>query len=267
MVLAYALLVALAVGGWQVVQQAPMAPGTTIAAPPNMPTPLIRAPDTRTVPAGMASGDGPGWETLNTPQKLALYPLADRWALLSGLQKRRWLALAQGFAALPADEQVRLHDRMTTWASLSAQQRNQARLNYAATNRLDPQDKRSQWNAYQALSEEEKRKLAARAAAKPQGAAPALRPVSPKKLAKVPAALNAPGNPANPPKVAPPPGAAARISAPGAMPPDNRPAETPDNPAVTAPAQMPTASGTVPPASASPAAPSTETTPASIYLN
>ena len=216
-VLACALLGALTAGGWRFVQQAPMTPGTTIEVPSDVPGPLVRTPDSRTAPAANARGEGPGWETLNTPQKLALYPLADRWALLSGLQKRRWLALAQGFAALPSDEQARLHDRMTEWASLSAQQRNQARLNFAVTHRMAPEDKRTQWNAYQALSEEDKRKLAARAAQKPQGAAPALRPVSPRKLAKVPAAINAPGNPANPPKVAPAPGVTARIAAPGGL--------------------------------------------------
>jgi hypothetical protein len=141
---------------------------------------------------------GPGWVTLTTPQKLALYPLSERWALLSEAQKRRWLTLAANFASLPAEEQAKFHERMTDWASLSAQQRNQARLNYAVTNRLAPDDKRAQWEAYQALSEEERMALAARGAPKPKGAATALRPVSPKKLAQVPAATEA--NPASPPR-------------------------------------------------------------------
>ncbi|MBA4113315.1 MAG: hypothetical protein C0492_08165 [Verminephrobacter sp.] len=269
-VLACALLGALTAGGWRFVQQAPMTPGTTIEVPSDVPGPLVRTPDSRTAPAVNARGEGPGWETLNTPQKLALYPLADRWALLSGLQKRRWLALAQGFAALPSDEQARLHDRMTEWASLSAQQRNQARLNFAVTHRMAPEDKRTQWNAYQALSEEDKRKLAARAAQKPQGAAPALRPVSPKKLAKVPAAINAPGNPANPPKVAPAPGTTARIAAPGGLPPESRPAATAENTGVAPAALLPAASAPAPSASASTPAPSdapAEAQPANLYLN
>ncbi len=146
---------------------------------------------------------GPGWETLTTPQKLALYPLAERWALISEAQKRRWLALAANFPALPEEEQAKFHDRMTDWASLSAQQRNQARLNYAVTNRLARDDKRAQWEAYQALSDEEKRALAARAAPKPKGAATALRPVSPKKLAQVPAATQANPSRPNAPKIPP----------------------------------------------------------------
>ena len=189
---------------------------------------------------------------------------------LKGVALRRWLALAQGFAALPTDEQARLHDRMTEWASLSAQQRNQARLNFAVTHRMAPEDRRTQWDAYQALSEEDKRKLAARAAQKPQGAAPALRPVSPKKLAKVPAAINAPGNPANPPKVAPAPGATARIAAPGGLPPESRPAATAENTGVAPAALLPAASAPAPSASASTSAPSdapAEAQPANLYLN
>ena len=193
-VLALLLLGAFAVIGSRVVGYMRMAPGTLLAAgaeavvnPPGTPrTPLAQS--TRAAPLVES---GPGWATLTTPQKLALYPLAERWALISEAQKRRWLALAASFASLPPEEQTKFHERMTDWASLSIQQRNQARLNYAVTNRLNSTDKRAQWEAYQALSEEERRALAAQAAPKPRGAATALRPVSPKKLAQVPAATQA----------------------------------------------------------------------------
>lgn len=199
-VLASALLGALAAGGAWVVGQMRMAPGTLLSAEAQA---AVAQPGTLRASAAVgavvtpAPETGPAWHTLNTPQKLALYPLAERWALLSEVQKRRWLALAGSFASLPEDEQAKFHARMTDWASLSAQQRNQARLNYAVTNRLAPDDKRAQWEAYQALSEEERRALAARAAPRPKGAAIALRPVSPKKLAQVPAATQA-GNPSQP---------------------------------------------------------------------
>lgn len=58
-----------------------------------------------------------------------------------------------------------MRDRMESWSGLSAAQRNQARLNFAITNRLAT-DKQAQWEAYQALSDEEKRLLASRAAPK-----------------------------------------------------------------------------------------------------
>ena len=198
LVLALALLGALAFGGAQVWKQWRMAPGTIV------PTEALTAkssarnndmrPESVTAPPA-----GPGWELLDTPQKLALYPLAPRWAVLSEQQKRSWLAIAQGFPALPAAEQERLHNRMTDWASLSAQQRSQARLNYAVTKKWAPDNKRAQWEAYQALSEAEKARLAEVAARRTMGAATAVHPVASRKLAKVPAAAN--GNVANPPKI------------------------------------------------------------------
>ena len=205
-VLALLLLGAFAVIGSRVVGHMRMAPGTLLAAgaeavvnPPGTP----RTPLAQGARAAPLVESGPGWATLTTPQKLALYPLAERWALISEAQKRRWLALAASFASLPPEEQTKFHERMTDWASLSIQQRNQARLNYAVTNRLNSTDKRAQWEAYQALSEEERRALAAQAAPKPRGAATALRPVSPKKLAQVPAATQANPSRPNAPKIPP----------------------------------------------------------------
>ena len=205
-VLALALLGVLAAVGGQVLVQMRMAPGTLLPAGAEAAVASPNNARTSTRPGTMAVPQvetGPGWETLTTPQKLALYPLAERWALISEAQKRRWLALAANFSALPEEEQAKFHDRMTDWASLSAQQRNQARLNYAVTNRLARDDKRAQWEAYQALSDEEKRALAARAAPKPKGAATALHPVSPKKLAQVPAATQANPSRPNAPKIPP----------------------------------------------------------------
>lgn len=140
------------------------------------------------------------WGALTTAQKEALYPLANRWSLLSEAQKRHWLQLAAGFHSLSAEEQAKLLARLTDWANLSVQQRSQARLNYAATTALQPDTRRAVWEAYQALSEEEKRRLAAKAAPRPAGAAMAVRP-SPKKLARVPAATSAAPAVANPPKI------------------------------------------------------------------
>lgn len=216
-VLALALLGALAVVGGQVLGQMRMVPGTVLSAgaeaavaSPNN----ARAPSRAGAMAVPQIETGPGWETLTTPQKLALYPLAERWALISESQKRRWLALAANFSSLPEEEQAKFHERMTDWASLSAQQRNQARLNYAVTNRLAPDDKRAQWEAYQALTDDERRALAALAVPKPKGAATALHPVSPKKLAQVPAATAA--NPARPnaPKIPPVTDHSPRMAAP-----------------------------------------------------
>lgn len=216
-VLALALLGAFTVVGSQVWVQMRMAPGTllqagaeaAVASPNN-----ARTPTAASATAQPQTPSGPGWETLNTPQKMALYPLAERWSLISEAQKRRWLTLASNYPTLSEEEQKKFHDRITDWASLSAQQRNQARLNYAVTNRLARDDKRAQWEAYQALSDEERRELAARAAPKPTGAATALRPVSPKKLAQVPAATEANPSRPNAPKIPPVVDQGPRVAAP-----------------------------------------------------
>ncbi|WP_298211189.1 DUF3106 domain-containing protein [Acidovorax sp.] len=216
-VLALALLGALTVAGGQVWVQMRMAPGTllpagaeaAVASPNNARSSAVTSAALRPQPES-----GPGWETLNTPQKLALYPLAERWALISEAQKRRWLTLAANYPTLSEEEQQKFHDRITDWASLSAQQRNQARLNYAVTSRLARDDKRAQWEAYQALSDEERSALAAKAAPKPAGAATALRPVSPRKLAQVPAATEANPNRPNAPKIPPVTDYTPRVAAP-----------------------------------------------------
>ncbi|MDP4075152.1 DUF3106 domain-containing protein [Acidovorax sp. A1169] len=252
-VLALALLGALtAFAVTVVVQQVGMAPATLLPSAATRPTP---AAATALRPAGGATAlpseglaevaAGPGWETLNTRQKLALYPLAERWSLISEVQKRRWLALAVNFPELPEEEQAKLHSRMTEWASLSAQQRSQARLNYASTNRLARDNKLAQWEAYQALTAEERDLLAATAPPNPQGAATALRPVSPRKLVQVPAATQA--NPLRPnaPKIPPVTDHGPRLAMPipAAMPAAEASASNPAGPVVveTAPVAVPTA--------------------------
>ena len=204
-VLALALLGVLTAVGGQVFVQMRMAPGTLMSpgaeaavANPNSVRPQSTSNAATT--AALQVESGPGWGTLTTPQKLALYPLSERWAHISETQKRRWLTLAANFPTLSPEEQKKFLDRITDWASLSAQQRNQARLNYAVTNRLARDDKRAQWEAYQALSDSERRALAARAAPKPTGAATALRPIPRRKLAQVPAATENPNRP-NAPKI------------------------------------------------------------------
>ena len=255
---ALVLLAVLTFCGWQVLLQVRMAPGTV---------PTAGALSTKQATNDMRPSDtvvttaGPSWDELTAAQKLALQPLAKRWPFLSELQKRRWLVLAQSFASLPAPEQAKLHERMTEWANLSAQQRNQARLNFATANKLAPDNKRAQWEAYQALSSEEKRRLAAGAAPRPTGAATALRPVPARKLAQVPAATATDANRLNPPKIPP---------LPGRLPRPNASAPTPDTRAVnaepivveTAPVSIPIATPLPLPALAPSSAPTETSAPA-----
>jgi hypothetical protein len=133
------------------------------------------------------SATSPLWSELTPSQQQALAPLAATWPTISEAQKRKWLVISQSYGTLVPSEQVKLHSRMNDWVALSPQQRIQARLNFAESKQLSPDDKKAKWEAYQALPPEEKRKLAAGAAsaAKPPGTAPAVKPL-PQKLATVP---------------------------------------------------------------------------------
>lgn len=151
------------------------------------------------------------WSELGTAQQQALAPLASTWDGMSRFERREWLAMSKNFPSMPLDEQAKLYSRMVEWASLSPQQRTQARLNFADTEELPTEEKEAKWKAYQALSPEEKRKLEARAPARIKGAAQALQPVPRRKMrpmqpAKpISAQVQAPAPAANPnPGVTPP---------------------------------------------------------------
>ncbi len=138
-----------------------------------------KAPST----AARASAAGPQWHELTSHERTALAPLQSSWAGISEGHKRKWMALSSRYDKLSPDEQRKLQERMTEWAGLSVAERNRARLNFAETKRLDPSEKQAKWEAYQALSDEEKHKLAEQAPKPPAGAAPAVRSSARPKLA------------------------------------------------------------------------------------
>ena len=132
------------------------------------------------------------WRALTPAQQLSLKPLAGSWASLSDGQKRKWISLSANFAQMNSDEQGRLHTRMVQWAALSNKQREQARLNFAETKSIAPGQKNEHWQAYQALSNEEKQQLAKSAPPKPPRTALAAQPAASGKLSQVPTKTNAP---------------------------------------------------------------------------
>jgi hypothetical protein len=106
-----------------------------------------------------SASDPSTWQSLNKRQKQALAPLAEEWHELTTQQRQKWLALSKNFFQLTDEEQLTLHSRMREWAALSPRQRSQARFHFNTMQSLSAQDKRAQWEAYQALSEQEKNKL------------------------------------------------------------------------------------------------------------
>lgn len=126
------------------------------------------------------------WNDLTPAQKVALKPLAGTWSTLSDGHRRKWLALSNNFDTMPPAERATLHSRMTEWAALTPQARSQARLNFGETRQLTAVERKTRWEAYQALTPEEKRRLAESRNTAPHSIAPAVKPVQPQKLAKVP---------------------------------------------------------------------------------
>ena len=189
----------------------PVSGFTQVTKPTTSAPPLSRNP-LEAASKGLSSR--PSWLELTSRQQQALAPLALSWNTISEAQKRKWLEISKNYAALPLEGQATMHSRMNEWVTLSHQQRAQARLNFGKTKELSkeltPEEKKAKWQTYQALSAEEKQKLAAKASPKPAGAATALRPVAPQKLAAVPPHSNVSGARSSP-KIVPPQPATAPI--------------------------------------------------------
>lgn len=176
------------------VQTLPASSATTPAsAPTTSPAKVTKTKDAGVntlIPAGFSSLD---WNSLTVAQKIALQPLAANWATLSDAQKRKWISLSTNFPTMNPVEQAKLHARMAQWAALSAKQREQARLNFAELKEVAPEQKSEKWQAYQALSVQEKQELAKSAQAKPPRTALAATPVASDKINRLPIQKNAAG--------------------------------------------------------------------------
>jgi hypothetical protein len=137
------------------------APLTPIAAskPSNLPPSDAKAADKKTSAKPIAANK-PEWAELTAEQKIALKPLFANWRFLGETSKRKWIALSVNFQMMAPAEQTKLHARMNEWVALSQQERTQARLNFAQSKQLPQSHKAATWEAYQALSQEEKAKLA-----------------------------------------------------------------------------------------------------------
>lgn len=133
---------------------------------------------------------GPAWSELTPTQQQSLKPLAATWNTIGEGQKRKWLQISKNYVSLSPADRATLDGRMNEWASMSALQRAQARLNFAKTKELSkqltPEEKKEKWQTYQALSAEEKTRLAQKAAPRPLGAAIAVKPVAAQKLVALP---------------------------------------------------------------------------------
>lgn len=162
--------------------------GCTPAPQPAGPAATATPPqDKASAPLAAAARPGPQWNELNAAQHKALHPLAKTWNSLGPAHKNKWIALADNYANRSPEEQAKLQSRMVEWAALTPRERELARLNFAESKKLHPAELAAEWAAYQELSAEEKKRLAAaKATEKPAGAAIAISPASNDKITAVP---------------------------------------------------------------------------------
>lgn len=78
------------------------------------------------------------WVGLSPAQQTILAPVKAKWAGMSELQRTRLLAVAAKYPKLKPEQQRRFQKRLTTWSSLTSQQRELARQNYRKLKRLPP---------------------------------------------------------------------------------------------------------------------------------
>ena len=130
-----------------------------------------------------ATNNKPRWQDLTVSQQKALAPLAERWTDMPLVSKRKWLEISKTFDKLSSAEQEKSHLRMSEWVALSRKERTQARLAFVDSKSMDAQQKAAHWQAYQELSDDEKRKLAQASRIKPTGAT-TVKPQANNKLAE-----------------------------------------------------------------------------------
>lgn len=176
-------------------KSAPAQSVASAAPAPSSAQPPTGAPSATPAVARPAREEGPAWSSLNAAQRSALKPLETIWASLHGQQKAKWVVIARDFAQKSPQEQALLHSRMVEWARLTPAQREQARLNYGVAQEIagkSSKTKREEWEAYQALTDAEKHKLAAQAPRHVPNLPTPVRPTPTDKLAVLPAPTPAP---------------------------------------------------------------------------
>lgn len=118
--------------------------------------------DGKVSPLSALSADSPlAWSHLTEAQHIALAPFATQWDSFSDERKQKWLKIASRFHRMSPEAQKHLHQRMQEWVRLTPDQRKVARENYQVSKSVPLEKREKAWDAYQKLSEEQKKKLAA----------------------------------------------------------------------------------------------------------
>ncbi len=206
------------------------APAPASAARPALP------PAPKPLPAASLVG-GQRWASLSPAQQAVLAPLSQEWDGLDAARKSKWLEIAARFHTLTPEQQARLRERMIEWTRMSPAERQQARVGFQSNpqlrdDKLQSEKLQSKWEAYQALSPEERQALAQKGAEKaaqknPAAKAQAEKPLSGAKSSAVPQKQAAAPVPIAPSVLQAKPGATTVLITQGARPPASLPAMRP----------------------------------------
>ena len=158
-------------------EASPPAPGASATAPAASATlPPVGKP----LPTASLMG-GQQWAHLSPAQQAVLKPLASDWDSLDAARKSKWLEIAARFHTLTPEQQSRLRERMIDWTRMSPTERQQARVGFQSNpqlrdDKLQSERLQSKWEAYQALTPEERQALAQKGAEKAAQKHPGGRP-------------------------------------------------------------------------------------------
>lgn len=114
------------------------------------------------------AGDGAAWEALSPAEQQALAPLQANWGQMKEPAKNRWRKVAQAYGQANPAVQARMQAHMRDWASMSPQERHEARQNFQALHPSggptpQPGVRMQRWQEYQRLSPEQKQQWRQRA--------------------------------------------------------------------------------------------------------
>ena len=100
------------------------------------------------------------WEKLKPSQQKILATLESDWDYMSPDSRKKWIQVSNIYPKMSKQDQERLQSRMASWSNLSQKDRRLARDNYLSSLKFPAEKKAEAWNAYQKLSDDQKKKLA-----------------------------------------------------------------------------------------------------------
>lgn len=114
--------------------------------------------------AGVPALAQPDWAQLSAGQRTVLAPLSNEWNTMESFRRKKWLGIAERYASLSGEEQMRVQRRMQDWAKLAPEERRLAREKFKTLQKVTPEMReslRQNWEDYKALPEDEKARLKA----------------------------------------------------------------------------------------------------------